>query len=75
MKIGSLGSVTLMENTSTGNLAGPSDEALSADGRYLYVRNGGNNSLSIYAVNADGSLGAQPSLTGLPAGANGVVAR
>lgn len=75
MRLGNGGSVQLVENVTAGNLQGPADEALSADDRYLYVRNGGNQSLSIYTVNADGSLTAQPSLFGLPAGANGVVAR
>jgi len=48
---------------------------LSVDGRNLYTLNSGGASISIYRVNADGSLvGGHPDVT-IPAGANGLVAR
>ncbi len=75
VKLGGVGSVTVVETVTTGNPSAPADEALTPDGDFLYVRNGGNNTLGIYAVSATGGLTARPSLTGLPAGANGLATR
>jgi 6-phosphogluconolactonase len=60
---------------STGAGSGPVDMALSRRDKYLYVRNGGGRSISIYMPEADGTLTALGTTTGLPAGANGIVAR
>lgn len=50
----------------------PLDAALSSDGKYLYVIDANDHSLSTYAVNADGSLTRQPDVLGLPASAEGI---
>ena len=46
------------------------DLALSDDGKYLYANNGGNGTVDIWTINADGSLKAQTPVT-LPAGSAG----
>jgi 6-phosphogluconolactonase (cycloisomerase 2 family) len=55
--------------------AGPTDLALSGGSDFLYVRNGRGQSISAFAVAADGSLTAIAGIAGLPAGAAGLVAR
>ena len=50
----------------------PLDAALSSDGKYLYVIDSNDHSLSTYAVEADGSLKRQPDVLGLPATAEGL---
>lgn len=62
----------------TGNIGAgskPIDMALTANSRFLYVLNSGNNSLSAFRVNQDGSLDSLTGVTGIPSGANGLVAR
>jgi len=54
---------------------GPIDADLSFGDRFLYVLNSGDHSISAFSVRGDGSLGALPTTTGLPAGANGLAAR
>ena len=53
---------------------GPIDAAISADGRGLFVLNAGSNSITSFAIARDGSLAAAGSVTGLPAGSNGLAA-
>ena len=54
----------------------PIDLALSRDSRYLYTLNSGNETISAFAVNANGSLASiAGGITGLPDGANGLAAR
>ena len=55
--------------------SGPIDLALSDDGRFLYDLRGGNGSIGVFRVRADGSLVSVPGVTGLPLGANGLAAR
>jgi 6-phosphogluconolactonase (cycloisomerase 2 family) len=50
----------------------PLDAALSSDGKYLYVIDANDHSLSTYAVNSDGSLTRHPDVLGLPATAEGI---
>jgi 6-phosphogluconolactonase (cycloisomerase 2 family) len=59
----------------TGAGSGPIDMALSEDSRFLYVLNGGSNSISALAVAPDGGLSPLRGVSGLPAGANGLAAR
>lgn len=60
---------------STGDASGPTDMALSRSDKYLYVRNGKSSTLSIFMPERDGSLKLLDTVTGLPAGANGLAAR
>jgi len=73
-------------NTSTGSVSvntavaatsgtGPIDADLSNDSKFLYVLNGAGNSITGYAVGANGGLTYMQTLTGLPPGANGLAAR
>lgn len=73
-------------NTNTGSISvntaiaatsqmGPIDADLSSNSKYLYVLNAGSNSISAYAVANNGALTNIQTVTGLPAGANGLAAR
>lgn len=53
----------------------PIDIGLSGDGRNLYVLNSGNASLSVFAVNPFGGVFPVQTITGLPAGSNGLMVR
>ncbi|HUF47571.1 MAG TPA: beta-propeller fold lactonase family protein, partial [Vicinamibacterales bacterium] len=59
----------------TGDGSGPIDLALSANGRYLYSLHSGTQSIGVFEINDDGALTPLPFTAGLPAGANGLVAR
>jgi 6-phosphogluconolactonase (cycloisomerase 2 family) len=54
---------------------GPIDAAISRGGRFLYTLNGAGGSISGFRVGPDGSLAPAGTTAGLPAGANGLVAR
>jgi 6-phosphogluconolactonase len=54
---------------------GPIDAALSSNSKFLYVLNSGSNSIGAYAVGNDGSLSNVQTITGLPAGANGLASK
>ena len=71
------GELSVVANSvvSTGAGSGPVDMALSRQDKYLYVRNGGNSTISIFMPESDGTLTPLATVTGLPAGANGIVAR
>jgi 6-phosphogluconolactonase (cycloisomerase 2 family) len=49
--------------------------ALSNDSRYLYVRNGGNQTVSGFLIHSDGSLTPVAQASGLPSTAAGIAAR
>ena len=55
--------------------AGPIDLALSRGSRFLYSLNGGDNTISAFQVGDDGALTPITGFAGLPAGANGLLAR
>lgn len=55
--------------------AGANDVAVSPDRGYLYSLAGGDHSIHIFSINSDGSLTTEPSLSGMPAHAVGLVAR
>ncbi|HZQ34874.1 MAG TPA: beta-propeller fold lactonase family protein [Dehalococcoidia bacterium] len=59
----------------TGAGSGPTDMALSNDGRVLYALTEGTRSISAFRIAADGRLTAQPGATGIPAGMVGLAAR
>ena len=59
----------------TGSGSKPIDLALSRDSRFLYSLNSGNGTLSGFRISANGSLQALPTVSGIPAGANGLAAR
>ena len=48
---------------------------MSRDSQYLYVLNSRMMSVNAFAVKADGSLTPLPSVTGVPTGTSGLVAR
>jgi 6-phosphogluconolactonase len=54
---------------------GPIDAALSNNSKYLYVLNAGSHTIGAYAVANNGSLSNIQTVTGIPAGATGLVAR
>jgi 6-phosphogluconolactonase len=56
----------------TGEGSAPADLALSRNGRFLYVRNGGTGTIGAFAVGRDGSLSAIMESGGLPAGSAGL---
>ena len=73
------GTVTLLDvdgvTGSTGNGSAPIDMALSNNGHYLFTLNGGTNTIGAFKIHADGSLSPLPGANGIPAGANGLIAR
>jgi 6-phosphogluconolactonase (cycloisomerase 2 family) len=58
----------------TGEGSGPIDAAVSRDGAYLYVLNGGTDSISIFAIDAHGDLSEVGQVTGLDGSAVGIAA-
>jgi hypothetical protein len=68
------GELTLL-NPMAGGGNFPTDTALSKESKFLYVRNGGDGSVTGFAVNPDGSLATVAIAGGLPAGAAGLAAR
>jgi 6-phosphogluconolactonase len=68
------GKLTLAQGIAATSGVGPIDAAIAADGRALFVLNAGSNSITSFAIDRDGSLTAAGSVTGLPAGSNGLAA-
>ena len=54
---------------------GPTDLDATDENDFLYVRNSQERSISVFAINRDGTLTKKPDLIGLPASAAGLVAR
>jgi len=77
LRVAANGSLQLLDASGvTGHTgAAPGDSAVSDDQRYLYVRNSGDNSISQFRIAGDGHLTPVATLSGLPAGASGLVAR
>jgi len=78
--VGAKGALTLLNangvTASTGAGSGPTDSAISRDGRFLYVLGGANNTISAFQIGADGSLTRLAGgASGLPVGGNGMAAR
>jgi DNA-binding beta-propeller fold protein YncE len=71
--VGSDGALEVLDNVATGR--GAIDVAVTPDSGFLYSLAGGDDSISIFQIYADGTLFAQPALTGVPPQAAGLVAR
>lgn len=72
------GSLTLLDEDGqtglTGDGSSPIDMGQSKNGRFLYVTNTGNGTISVFQVHNDGSLSDVQVVSGLPAGITGMVA-
>jgi 6-phosphogluconolactonase len=70
------GSISLLDASGVTAAAGaaPADVAEAGDRPALYVRNGGDGSISSYRERFDGSLTPTGTVTGIPAGATGLAA-
>jgi 6-phosphogluconolactonase (cycloisomerase 2 family) len=70
------GTLSLLNPTAavTGKGTAPTDMALSSDSRFIYVREGGSNSVGGLQVEANGSLTPVGSVDGVPASAQGIAA-
>jgi 6-phosphogluconolactonase len=71
------GSLARMKADGISGLAGmtPADEAMSPDGKTLYVMNLRDDTISIFAVNADGSLTKKSDFDAVPSSAIGIAVR
>jgi 6-phosphogluconolactonase (cycloisomerase 2 family) len=81
-RIGFDGAITLLDPDDgrtgvIGDGTGPLDMALSVNGQYLYTLNGGDETISAFRVNGNGSLTliAADAAVGLPDRSNGLAAR
>ncbi len=76
-RIGQDGSLTLLhaDGIAATTGAGPIDMDVSVNGQFLYTLNGAGGSISAFRIGADGDLVPLGATPGLPAGANGLVAR
>ena len=59
----------------TGTGSTPTDPALSADSKFLYIRDGGLNEVHGFRVESNGSLTPVGTTGGLPANGQGIAAR
>jgi 6-phosphogluconolactonase (cycloisomerase 2 family) len=66
-----LGTGGLWASVGPGNI----DLAITQENAFLYNVDSGNNTMSIFAINADGSLTTLPQLSGTPLHGVGLVAR
>jgi 6-phosphogluconolactonase len=70
------GTLALQEAVATPTGGAPIDMALSRNSRFLYVLNSASNSIQVFRVNrGNGHLAGGAGASGLPVGANGLVAR
>jgi 6-phosphogluconolactonase len=67
------GSLTNLGSITAGNK--PLDQAISPDGKYLYVLDGQDHGISVFGINGNGTLSGQLELSGLPVTAAGLIAR
>ncbi len=69
------GNINLLQSIAATSDMGPIDAALTDNSKYLYILNGGGHSISAFAVANNGGLTSLPTtITGLPAGTNGLAA-
>jgi 6-phosphogluconolactonase len=77
--ISNQGSLTLLDADGrtgvTGPGTAPADLDFDASGQFLYVRNGGTGSISVFSMNRDGSLNTLTGIAGIPANSAGLIAR
>ncbi|HMS82708.1 MAG TPA: beta-propeller fold lactonase family protein [Nitrospira sp.] len=75
-RVGRSGRLVLQEAVATPTGAGPIDMALNRNSRFLYVLNSGSHSIDVFHVNrANGRLTTGTGVSGLPNGANGLIAQ
>lgn len=75
-RVGRAGRLTLQEAVAIPTGAGPIDMALNKNSRFLYVLNAGSHSIDVFQVDrGNGRLTTGTGISGLPNGANGLVAR
>jgi len=72
-RVSPAGQVTFLRNTSAGTGAAPLDNAVSSDGRNLYVFNASLDQLAEFSVGPDATL-APDGTQALPAGSSGIAA-
>lgn len=69
------GNINLLQSIAATSDAGPIDAALTDNSKYLYILNGAGRTITGYSVGNNGGLTRlSGSITGLPAGANGLAA-
>jgi 6-phosphogluconolactonase len=69
------GNINLLQSIAATSGMGPIDAALTENSKFLYTLNGAGNSISVYEVSQNGALTSLPTtITGLPAGTNGLAA-
>jgi 6-phosphogluconolactonase len=77
-RVGTDGRLTLLTADGrtgvTGAGSGPSDEAVSRNGRFLYVLTNGARAIMVFSIASDGSLTNLGAASGLPAGMAGLAA-
>lgn len=77
LRLGRDGAISLREASGASAVmpagSGPTDLALSGNGRFLYVLRGGAGQVAAYRVSSDGALAFVDTVDGLPAGAAGLV--
>jgi 6-phosphogluconolactonase (cycloisomerase 2 family) len=71
------GSIALLNTTAATLASGaiPIDMALTDDGEFLYVRDAGHGAIVGFSIGIEGSLTQVASVSGVPAGAQGIAAR
>ncbi len=76
-RIGFNGKAVLSDNDAgiAGEGSGPIDMIVGPESRFLYTLNAGTDSIASFAVGLDGRLTLLTTMTGLPDGANGLIAR
>jgi hypothetical protein len=78
-RVGTDGGLTLLTAGGATGIVGPGstpiDEAMSRNGRFLYVLGSGARAIVAFSVAADGSLTNVGAATGLPAGMVGLAAK
>lgn len=67
------GTLTNLGSIAAGNK--PLDQAISPDGKYLYVLDGQDHGISVFGINGNGTLSGQLELSGLPVTAAGLITR
>jgi 6-phosphogluconolactonase (cycloisomerase 2 family) len=77
--VGADGALTLLsadgQTGLTGEGSAPIDAIHAGDGQFLYILNGGDDSISAFEINDDGSLTEIGKITGLAASAVGIAGR
>ena len=75
-RVGRDGTLTLLATVAASTGAAPIDMALRGNSKFLYVLNATARSIDVFRVDrTNGQLAPVTSVSGLPAGANGLVAR